>query len=202
MRRILILAAVALLATGCAGPTATETTIGIPTEPTPVGIPSTTPDAAAGFVLTSPDFVDGGELADWATASAFGGQCTGDNLNPALEWTGAPEGTAAFAITMLDRSAGNFIHWLHGDIPGDVSGIERGGSADLPGFVGRNQGVGTGYFGPCPPGPDHRYEFTVYALDAPLGLTDGAGLADFKAGLDGHLLGSASITGNRSGPAD
>ena len=152
-------------------------------------------------MLTSPDFADGDELADWTTASAFGGQCAGENLNPAFEWSGAPEGTAAFAITMLDGSAGNFIHWLHGDIPGDVTGIERGGSAELPGFVGRNQGIGTGYFGPCPPGPDHRYEFTLYALDTPLGLTDGAGFADFKGAAEGHVLGTASITGTRSGPA-
>ena len=58
-----------------------------------------------------------------------------------------------------------------------------------------------GYFGPCPPGPDHRYEFTVYALDATIGLGNGARFADVKAAIDEHLLGEASISGMRSGPA-
>jgi phosphatidylethanolamine-binding protein (PEBP) family uncharacterized protein len=69
--------------------------------------------------------------------------------------------------------------------------------------------VGAEYDGPCPPPtlspPTHRYVFTVYALDTMLAqiLTFG----DFapgpealyqaliEAGLRGHILNSASITG-------
>jgi Raf kinase inhibitor-like YbhB/YbcL family protein len=196
VKRILVLAAVALLVTGCTGSPAPEVSM---TSPSGESSPSPTADAVAGFAVTSPDFADGDELADWTTASAFGGQCTGDNLNPALEWTGAPEGTAAFAVTMIDRSASNFIHWVHGDIPGEASGVARGESADLPGFIGDTNAPEPGYFGPCPPGPDHRYEFTVYALDAPLGLADGVSFAEFKGAVDEHTLASASISGMRSG---
>jgi len=163
--------------------------------------PSASVTPASGLQLTSPDFADGDELADWATANAFGGQCTGDNLNPAFEWTGIPDGTQAFAITMIDRSANNYIHWVLFDIPGDAKGIARGQESSVGGIEGATANAEPGYFGPCPPGPNHRYEFTLYALDAALGLERGARFADVKAAIDEHALAQASIVGMRSGPA-
>jgi Raf kinase inhibitor-like YbhB/YbcL family protein len=155
-----------------------------------------------GFAITSPDFADGEDLEAWASANAFGGQCSGDNLNPALEWQELPEGTAAVAITMLDASAGNFVHWVHTDIPADVTSLERGGSTSLAGAPGRNQGDSAqGYFGPCPPGPNHRYIFTVWALDAPTGLEAGFSYYDWLTATKDHVLGSAEITGMYHGTA-
>ena len=150
--------------------------------------------------MASADFADGDELADWATANAYNGQCVGDNDNPALEWSNAPEGTKAYAITLIDRGGGNYIHWVHIDIPGDVTQVARGASDELPGAEGATDET-PGYFGPCPPGPDHRYEFTVYALDAPLGLEEGADFVSVKNAIDEHELAEASISGMRSGPA-
>jgi Raf kinase inhibitor-like YbhB/YbcL family protein len=204
MRHLVIAAAVAVGLAACSAPAdepssaPSETAVVEPSDsPTPM------PSVEPGVVLTSPDFADGGELEDWATANAFDGQCTGDNLNPALEWGTGPDGTQSFAIVMLDRSANNFIHWVHFDIPADVTGVARGGSVDLAGADGVNTSpAGSGYFGPCPPGADHRYEFTVYALDAMLGLSEGARFAEVKAAIDEHLLASASIVGMRSGPAE
>lgn len=171
-------------------------------DSTTAASPSSSPTAAAAFSVSSADFVDGEDLPDFATASAFGGQCAGDNLNPDLAWSGAPEGTESFAIVMIDRSANNFIHWVHFDIPADVAGVAQGQSAELEGGDGVNTSpAGMGYFGPCPPGPDHRYEFTIYALDATLGLDNGARFADVKEAIDAHVLAQASIVGMRSGPA-
>ena len=31
--------------------------------------------------------------------------CTGDNLSPALEWSGVPDGTKSLALTMYDPDA-------------------------------------------------------------------------------------------------
>jgi Raf kinase inhibitor-like YbhB/YbcL family protein len=186
MRNLVLVAALAVGLAACASPA----------DPTP-GASSTT---ASGFTVTSSDFADGDELADWATAAAFGGQCKGDNLNPALGWADAPAGTASYAIVLIDRSAGDFIHWVHFDIPGTVTSVARGGSAELPGVDGATN-PSPGYFGPCPPGPDHRYEFTVYALDAPLGLAAGADFAAVSEAIAAHELAEASIAGMRSGPA-
>src|SRR6266403_613072 len=53
-----------------------------------------------------------------------------------------------------------------------------------------------GYGGPCPPpGPAHRYFFTLYALDARLELKAGAQKKDVEAAMQGHVLGSAQLMG-------
>ncbi|NLF04965.1 MAG: YbhB/YbcL family Raf kinase inhibitor-like protein, partial [Actinomycetales bacterium] len=120
---------------------------------------------AAAFTLSSTDFTDGSELAEEFTADAFSGQCRGENLNPALSWEGAPAGTVSFAVTMVDVSADDFVHWLHAGIPADVTSVGSGAAGELPGVAGQSATGQFGYFGPCPPTPDHEYVFTVHALD-------------------------------------
>lgn len=200
MKHLVLATALALGLTACSTP-ADEPSSQPTTSDTPAATSSASPEPASGFTITSPDFADGEELGDWATANAFGGQCTGDNQNPAFEWTGAPEGTQAYAITMLDRSANNYIHWVQFDIPGDATGMTRGGSGDTGGVEGATAQATPGYFGPCPPGSDHSYVFTLYALDASLGLEAGARFADVKAAIEAHKLAEASIIGMRSGGA-
>ncbi|MGC4173803.1 YbhB/YbcL family Raf kinase inhibitor-like protein [Demequina sp.] len=203
MRHLLLATVAALALAGCTTPLnipSAEPTGTATTAPTPTTAPS--PTTASGFAVTSADFTDGGELAESTTANAFNGQCTGDNENPDLSWSGAPEGTQSYAITMIDRSAANYIHWVHFDIPADVTGVARGESDSLAGSGSENDQSELGYFGPCPPGPDHRYEFTVYALDAALGLGDGASFVDLKKGIDEHVLAQATINGMRSGPGE
>jgi Raf kinase inhibitor-like YbhB/YbcL family protein len=171
----------------------------MPTTSSAAPQPSVDPNA---FSVTSPDFADGEELADIHTADAFSGQCTGDNINPALEWTNAPEGTVTFAIAMTDESASGWVHWVHANIPADVTTVAQGESASLPGVAGRDQATGQpGYFGPCPPGPNHRYVFTIYALDTELDLEERFSGLDLTLAMSGHILGETAITGMRSGPA-
>ncbi|MBN2177188.1 MAG: YbhB/YbcL family Raf kinase inhibitor-like protein [Demequinaceae bacterium] len=146
------------------------------------------------FVLTSADFNADGPLDTRHSANAWG-QCSGGNLNPQLSWEGAPEGTVAYAITMRDLSAGNWSHWVHVNIPAAITSVATGGSASLPGIVGRNASPGTGYFGPCPPGPGHRYEFTVWALDAELVVPAEPTYPNFFSAAEGHILDRASIIG-------
>jgi len=202
MRKLAIAAALALVLTACSAPADQPSTEPTSTEPASSSASSPSPSetpSAAGFVVTSPDFEDGDDLDDWATANAYDGQCVGDNQNPALEWSGVPEGTVAFAVTLIDRSA-SYIHWVQFDIPADLTGIARGASGEDGGTEGATAEATPGYFGPCPPGQAHRYEFTVYALDAELGLEEGARFADVKAAIDEHSLAESSITGMRSGP--
>jgi hypothetical protein len=156
------------------------------------------------FALTSEDFADGAELPDWVTADALGGQCTGDNINPQLAWDTAPESARAFALTVTDTDAGSFAHWLLADIPAAVTSVDRGASGQLEGVGGKSSlsaAYDGRYFGPCPPGPDHHYVFTVYALNAPLDLEPGFTLGDLRDSLGGHVLAVGSLTGVRSGPA-
>lgn len=55
----------------------------------------------------------------------------------------------------------------------------------------------TGYGGPCPPpGPPHRYIFTLYALDvARLSVGDHATRAQVTAAIAGHVLATAVLVG-------
>ena len=196
--------AVVLLLAGCAHvgaelPTTPTTQVTVTPSTSAAPSPSQDPNA---FTVTSPDFADGEELADIHTANAFSGQCTGDNINPALEWSNAPEGTVGFAIAMTDESASGWVHWVHANIPPDVTSVAQGESASLPGVAGRDQATGeAGYFGPCPPGPNHRYVFTIYALDTELALEPRFSGLDLTLAMSGHILAETAITGMRSGPA-
>lgn len=146
------------------------------------------------FAVTSTDFVDGGTLGPAHYANAWG-QCHGENRNPQLLWENAPAGTASFAVAMKDLSAGDWVHWVHINIPADVTSVGTGASGSLAGTPGSNAAGSSGYFGPCPPTPNHQYEFTVWALDTVLDLSGTPTLAGFLSAVGDHVLAQASIVG-------
>ena len=119
---------------------------------------------AAAMTLTSSDIIDGQPIprANYYT------HCSGQNIAPALSWSGAPENTESFAVTVIDRSVrpNGWSHWIVLHIPANVHALPRGGAlpAGASGVVS-DFGDAT-YNGPCPPAGSgvHRYEFTVYAF--------------------------------------
>jgi hypothetical protein len=160
--------------------------------------------AAAGFRLESPAFADGSPIPREHTAD-------GRDLSPPLRWHGAPEGTRAFALILDDPDAppGLWIHWVLFDIPAAASALPAGLPRDpqLPdgSRQGRCWGVRRferlGYHGPePPPGPAHRYQFTLTALDRPLGLGSDATAAEVRAAMAGHVLGETRLTGRYGRP--
>ncbi len=121
------------------------------------------------------------------------------NLSPPLEWSGVPAGTESFALLMLDPDApgGSFVHWVVYDLPGSLSALPEGvsGSPDL--LEGTNDYGAVGYGGPCPPpGPAHRYFFTLYALKVPsLDLPVGATATELVRAMNGAVLAEAEWMG-------
>lgn len=159
------------------------------------------PAWADGFTLTSPDIAEGHRLPDAQVFSGYG--CTGGNISPALEWSDPPEGTKSFAVTVFDPDAprdGGWWHWVVFDIPATARSLPSGAGSGqgLPkGAVqARNDYGSTGYGGACPPpGPAHRYVFTVHALDVKTLALDGNGpAAEANAMIEKHSLATASIT--------
>ncbi|MGH3010330.1 MAG: YbhB/YbcL family Raf kinase inhibitor-like protein [Gaiellaceae bacterium] len=129
--------------------------------------------------------------------------CDGNNISPALDWVGLPEGTAELALIVVDPDApgGTFTHWVVYAIPPDSTGLPRGvppGPAVSGGLTlrqGLNDGSDTpGYTGPCPPEGEHGYVFTLYALDAETGLEGGATVDDLRDAIEGHVLAEAALT--------
>jgi Raf kinase inhibitor-like YbhB/YbcL family protein len=160
--------------------------------------------AAAGFKLTSPTIKPGSTLTEAQVFNGFG--CTGKNVSPALEWSGAPAGTKSFALTVYDPDAptgSGWWHWVVYNIPASATELPEGaGTADGKGLpAGSAQGKtdfgAPGFGGACPPKGDkpHRYIFTVYALktdklDIPADGT--AALVGFM--INANKLGAASFT--------
>lgn len=154
--------------------------------------------AQAAFTLTSPDIKPGGTMAAKFVFNGFG--CTGANVSPALSWSGAPQGTKSFALTVYDPDAptgSGFWHWVLLDIPADVTALKQGGP--LPDGVMQihnDYGI-AGYGGPCPPKGDepHHYIFTLYAVDlSKLGVEPGVTAAVAGFNLHYHTLAKASFT--------
>jgi Raf kinase inhibitor-like YbhB/YbcL family protein len=154
------------------------------------------------FTVESDEVADGQPIAEAHTADARVGR-SGGNVSPGLRWSGFPEGTKSFAVTVFDPDAptgSGFWHWLLLDIPADVTELATGaGSGEgLPAgaFHTRNDPGLKEYVGPFPPpghGP-HRYVIAVHALDVEsLGVDDSVSPAVVGFNLSQHTIGRAVI---------
>ncbi len=147
------------------------------------------------FVLETKAFPKGGEIPARYT-------CSGNDLSPALSWSGAPQDTRSFALIVDDPDApsGTFTHWIVYDLPAATHQLPESVSKteDLSGGgrQGRNDFRRVGYGGPCPPpGKAHRYFFKLYALNAALNLPAGASRQDVEGAMRGHVIAQAELMG-------
>jgi len=130
--------------------------------------------------------------------------CTGENKSPGLNWSGAPEGTKSFAITMYDPDAptgSGFWHWVIFNIPASIDSLSEdvanSGGVPTPAIEGRTDWGGPGYGGPVPPPGDdpHCYSFTIHALgieELPLDNQASAAMVGFM--IHQNKLGSTDFT--------
>lgn len=161
-----------------------------------------TQTALAAFTLKTTSFDIKKPLPNKHVFNGFG--CSGENVSPALEWSGAPKDTKSFAITVYDPDAptgSGWWHWTVVNIPASVTKIEEGasGAKKLPaGSVeGRTDFGSAGFGGACPPvgHKPHRYIFTVYALNTEkLDINGEASGAMVGFNLNANSLGKASFT--------
>jgi Raf kinase inhibitor-like YbhB/YbcL family protein len=145
--------------------------------------------------LISPAFSEGGSIPARHT-------CDGENLSPALKWTGAPAGAKSLALIVDDPDApsGTWVHWVLYDLPSTTTDLPEATpkSQYLP--AGAKQGLNDfkhlGYGGPCPPsGKEHRYFFKLYALDRVIDLKPGATKKELEAAMEKHILAEGQLIG-------
>lgn len=156
------------------------------------------------FSLTSTDITEGGKMADAQLSGAFGVP-GGQDVSPQLSWSGAPDGTRSYALTCFDPEAptgSGFWHWAVANIPADVTELPAGAgtpdSGQLPAgaLTLANDAGMRGFVGAAPPPGhgEHRYFFTVHAVDVDaLELPDTASPAFLGFNLFTHTLARATI---------
>jgi phosphatidylethanolamine-binding protein (PEBP) family uncharacterized protein len=153
------------------------------------GVPAA---ATSGFVLTSPEVADGGNLpADY----------TGDGSGATLplEWSGSPAGTKSYALIMDHLAPGNEMksYWVMWDIPATVTSLPK--NVKSVGKLGVGFKGEEGYEPPHSQGPGEKtYVLHVYALSAepqpkPTGR-GGVTREDLLAASDGKILAKADLS--------
>jgi hypothetical protein len=160
------------------------------------------------FSLTSPDFADGDTLPHWARSSQAGGE----DRSPTLHWEGAPSGTRSFALSVYDPDAptgSGWWHWAVCNIPATITSLQQdAGNPDAgllpPGAVTvANELRLERYHGAAPPPGDgeHRYYFTVSALDVErLDVPAGSTPAILGFMIGEHVVARAQLVGVTESP--
>ncbi len=125
------------------------------------------------FTVTSESFTDGQPLANDQVSGIMG--AGGADISPQLSWSGFPETTRSFAVTVYDPdapTASGFWHWAVFNIPATVTDLPAGvGDGSASGFPGdaitlANDAGMKRFLGAAPPaghGP-HRYIVAVHAV--------------------------------------
>lgn len=121
--------------------------------------------------------------------------CDGEDISPELRISSPPEGTVELAIVMIDLDAEGLIHWVVAGITPDTTIVEQ---ATVP--EGAVQALAandeTGWFGPCPPtGETHTYEFSLYALSSPSGVTQSQDADSAVSAIIAASIDRSSLTG-------
>lgn len=155
------------------------------------------------FTVSSRDVTDGEELPQPQRSGIFG--AGGEDVSPHLSWSGFPQGTRSFVVTVYDPdapTASGFWHWAVVDIPASVTelptgaGDESGSGLPQGSFQLRNDAGMARYLGAAPPAGHgkHRYFIVVHAVDMEsLGIGKDATPAFLGFNLFSHTFGRAMI---------
>jgi len=135
----------------------------------------------------------------------------GEDISPPLEWSKIPAECKSFALLCEDPDAPKspdkdhpFVHWLIYNISPNVSAPPEGilpipslNAPPMNADQGKNSLHRFGYTGPMPPVGHgiHHYIFTLFALNAELGLKPGLTKAEFLEFITGHILKKTQLIG-------
>ena len=151
--------------------------------------------ALAAMAITSPDLSPGAPMP----LRHIYPRCGGQNLSPALLWSGAPAGTRSLVLTMIDMDVKPALwsHWIVVDLSPAAIGLPQGVETLPAPAHGVISNFGDpDYAGPCPPRGSgvHHYQFTIWAMKAATTkLPDDAKAPDVIATLTAGSLAHAQL---------
>ena len=157
------------------------------------------------FELTSDDVSDGQPLKNEQVSGIMG--AGGHDNSPQLSWSGFPEETKSFVVTVYDPdapTASGFWHWAVANIPASTTSLVAGagddGGTGLPhGAVTLRSDAGRArYIGAAPPSGHgtHHYYVAVHAVDVErLDVDENATPAFIGFNLFSHAIARAVIVG-------
>lgn len=131
-----------------------------------------------------------------------------DGRSPPLQWTGVPEAATRVALVVEDADsvlAQPLVHAVLVDLPPDDMSLPDGAidpDNELPGRLGRNSVLGTGWLPPDPPpghGP-HRYVFQVFALAGGRSHRGTPGREAVARAIDRYGIASGCLVGTYERP--
>lgn len=148
------------------------------------------------LLISSPQFENEGRIPDCCAGFA-------EDKSPELHIEGIPAEAVSLAVILDDLGhpiQPGFNHWTAWNIP-PVSTIPRnlpaGAVVEEPIHI--EQGAAYGkhrYRGPKPPiNRNHRYRFTVFALDIKLDLQPDARKSDLLKAIENHVLAEGTLFG-------
>jgi len=162
------------------------------------------------FSLTSPEVREGEYLPLWARTAGAGGE----DRSPTLSWSGAPDTTKSFVVTVYDPDAptgSGYWHWALFNIPASVTALPAdAGNPEatlLPegAITVANESRAERFQGAGPPPGDgeHRYVFTVSALNVEkLDLPEGCTPAVLGFVMRTSVIARAQLTALSATPAE
>ncbi|GFG55034.1 YbhB/YbcL family Raf kinase inhibitor-like protein [Mycolicibacterium agri] len=155
------------------------------------------------FTLTSESVTDGQPLPNDQVSGIMG--AGGKDISPQLSWSGFPEETRSFAVTVYDPdapTASGFWHWAVANLPASVTELPAGAGdgSELPGgaITLANDAAMKRYIGAAPPPGHgvHRYFIVVHAVGVEkLDLPENATPAFLGFNLFQQAVGRAIIHG-------
>jgi Raf kinase inhibitor-like YbhB/YbcL family protein len=147
------------------------------------------------LTISSPEFKNNESIP-----SKFTGY--GKDVSPPLVWSNIPANAKSLALILDDPDApsGLFTHWIIFNIPSDSKELKEAIPNTSKLSDGSLQGESSfgsiGYHGPLPPpGPRHRYQFTIYALDQKLNIKAGSSRQRLLQAMEGHIIEQSRLTG-------
>ena len=174
----------------------------MPTEPAHRHDPYGPLPEVAPFTVTSDDVSHGEQLPNAQVSGIL--DAGGEDVSPHLEWSGFPENTKSFAVTVYDPdapTASGYWHWAVANIPVTTTSLPAGagdevgsglpeGAVQLVNDSGQRRFVGA-----APPEGHvpHRYYVVVHAVDVEKLDVEDASPATLGFNLFFHTLGRAQL---------